>query len=432
MTSKHAIDSALAKMIRGRWLLGLALAAGALAGGGAAQGAVFYLQELGTPHSLGTAGVANPTNTEGADAAWSNPAGLAYLKHDHVMAGVQLIVPNMRFDSGVRTGGGDDGGNAGIATAVPSLFYGRKLSDRLGFGLALAGTMGGGVDYGSDFAGRYSTIRAELGALGLSPAFGYRVNDQWSLGAGVSIIYTLYEQELAINRSRLPGGQRGDGRLKIEKADDIGYQPFFSVNYRPREDLLLSMVYRAEMDVGLTGDVKVKNVSVPVAVDEVDLDWDNPQWLDFGLRYTHSPQDTFYFNAGWQDWSEFSGNRLGFSGGSLNPVVQLDRNFDDTWYAGLAFTHKNNAGAIYSFGLSYESAPVEDADRTFDLPVDAMVKLSGAYSWAGEKNLDFSLGGTVYVVGNAAIDQTSQGVRVQGSFDSNTILFLGGTLRYRF
>jgi long-subunit fatty acid transport protein len=32
-----------------------------------------YLSELGTPGSTGTAGVANPTNTFTADAAWTDP-----------------------------------------------------------------------------------------------------------------------------------------------------------------------------------------------------------------------------------------------------------------------------------------------------------------------------------------------------------------------
>ena len=42
----------------------------------------FYLAEVGTPHSLGTAGVANPTNIQSADAAWSNPAGMAFVQQD--------------------------------------------------------------------------------------------------------------------------------------------------------------------------------------------------------------------------------------------------------------------------------------------------------------------------------------------------------------
>ena len=34
-----------------------------------ASAAGFYLAEVGTPHSLGTAGVANPTNVLGADSS---------------------------------------------------------------------------------------------------------------------------------------------------------------------------------------------------------------------------------------------------------------------------------------------------------------------------------------------------------------------------
>ncbi|MGB5735253.1 MAG: hypothetical protein WBM40_12520, partial [Thiohalocapsa sp.] len=40
---------------------------------GSACGAGFYLTEVGTPGSLGTAGAANPTNTVSADASWTNP-----------------------------------------------------------------------------------------------------------------------------------------------------------------------------------------------------------------------------------------------------------------------------------------------------------------------------------------------------------------------
>mgnify|MGYP000107883153 FL=1 len=213
----------------------------------AAQGAGFYIQEVGTPRSLGTAGVANATST-GADAAWSNPAGMAFIDRDQMFAGVQLIVPKVEFDPGVATAGGDDGGNAGIPTAVPGFFYVHKHSDRLRLGLSLAGTMGGGFDYGNGFAGRYSTIQAQLGAVGLSPSLAYRVSERISVGAGVSILYTLFEQQIAINPAVVPTVNGDDGRLKIEDADDVGYQPYFSINYQFNDALLLSAVYRAEME----------------------------------------------------------------------------------------------------------------------------------------------------------------------------------------
>ena len=89
----------------------------------------------------------------------------------------------MEFDTSVATGGGSDGGNTGNPYCRAEFFYVHKYSDRVSFGLSLAGTMGGGVDYGKGFAGRYSTTRAELGAIGLSPSVGYRFNDSLSVGA---------------------------------------------------------------------------------------------------------------------------------------------------------------------------------------------------------------------------------------------------------
>lgn len=395
------------------------------------QAAGFYLQEVGTPHSLGTAGVANPTNIESADASWSNPAGMAFIKQDEFYAGAQLILPRMEFDPSVADAGGNDGHNAGSPVLVPSLFYVHRYTDRVSFGISLAGTMGGGVDYGDDFVGRYSTISAELSAIGLSPSVAYKVNDDFSVGAGVSMIYTLFEQDIAINPALVATVDGGDGRLKIEDADDIGFQPFFSVNYRPTDRLLLSLVYRAEMDVGLSGDVKVKNIAAPIGADSTDIDWTNPQWLELGVRYELSDRDTLHFNAGWQDWSEFSKNQLAFSGGFANPVVELDRNFKDTWHAGVAYSHRTGKGG-YSLGFSYDSSPVDDEDRTFDLPFDETFKLSGGYFWQGDRDLDFAVGGTLYLMGDAAIDQPAQGVRTKGEFDENLILFLGGTLRYVF
>lgn len=392
----------------------------------------FYIQEVGTPHSVGTAGVANPTNTVGADASWSNPAGMVYLDKDELFSGLQLVIPSIEFDSDIASGGGGDGGNAGKATAVPSVFYVRKVSDRLSLGLSLAGVMGGGVDYGRDFVGRYSIIRAELGAVALSPSVGYKVNDRLSVGAGVSVIYTRLDQEIGLNPALIPTTSGGDGRVEIKKADDIGYQPFFSLNYQLSDDLLLGVVYRAEMDVELSGELKFSNVALPIGANKIDIDWDNPQWLEVGLRYRYSDKDSLYVSGGWQDWSVFSQNQLAISGGFLNPVIKIDRQWKDTWHAGMAYSHKTGNDSGFSAGFSYDSSPVDDENRTFDFPVDEIFKVSAAYGWKGSKKFDYAVGGTLYLVGDAPISSLSQGVSVSGEFDKNAILLLGGTLRYVF
>jgi len=397
------------------------------------QGAGFYLSEIGTPGSLGTAGVANPTNTFGADSSWTNPAGMTGLQHDAMVGGMQLVLPKVEFDSAyVSPGtGGNDGGNAGNPAVVPSFFYVNKLTNNLRFGFSIAGIMGGGVDYGDNFVGRYSTIKAELGGLGISPSLGYRINDRFSVGAGVSIVHTRFDQDIAINQSAV---NAADAKLKIEKATDWGHQPFVGMTYQISDRALLGVVYRAEMDVELEGNVKIKNWQLPgsPAANDIDIDWDNPQTLDAGLKYQLDDSNTMFLQAGWQDWSEFSNNRLAFSGRNLNPVATIDRNFDDTWHAGIAFAHIEGDHGT-TIGFSYDSSPVDNQDRTLDLPFDETYKLSFAYGWMGSKQLDFSVGGTLYLIGDARINQTSiDGTQVSGKFDTNNILFLGGTFRYRF
>ncbi len=79
------------------------------------------------------------------------------------------------------------------------------------------------------------------------------------------------------------------------------------------------------------------------------------------------------------------------------------------WEAGIAYSHLEEDVRGYSVGVSYESSPVKDRLRTFDLPVDEFYKLSGSWFWKGNKNTDYSLGATLYMVDDANIDLTEQG-----------------------
>ena len=395
-----------------------------------AQAAGFYLSEVGSPASLGTGGVANPTNNFGADAAWTNPAGMTGLNRDQIFSGFQAVIPKVEFDSSTATAGGSDAGNAGNTAVIPSFFYVNGVNDRTRLGISLVAPMGGGVNYGDDFVGRYQTIRSELATVALSPAIGYKLTDRFSAGAGVSFVYTKFEQKIAINQAALVAPGTPDGAVRFDNATDWGYQPYLGITWQFTDRALLGVVYRAKMDVKLNGDVNFRHLAIPSpGVNETKIRWDNPQTLEAGLKYKLSDKNHLFLNAGWQDWSEFSNNQLEFSGGTLGT---LDRQWDDTWHAGIAFGHLDQVDSGYAVGFSYDSSPVDNKHRTFDLPVDEAYKLSAAYFWKGANKLDYSLGTTMYFIGNANIDLTVQGVRAAGKFDSNYILFLGGTVRYRF
>ena len=397
------------------------LAGVTLLAAGQSMAAGFYLTQVGTPMSIGTVGVANTVNTWGADAAWAQPAGMVNLKDDTVgVTGLTVLYPEMKFDSSVADAGGSDGGNAGEAAIIPSQFMVKRLSDRTSVGLAITAPLGGAMDYGDNFVGRYGAQMVALQGLGISPSIGYKVNDQLAIGAGVTITYTLFDEDVAIN---LPG-PAPDGKVKMEDLDDWGYQPFLGLTYHFSDRVMLGVVYRAEMDVNLEGDVKFRGVPLPGG--DVKLDWDNPQWLEAALRFDLNNNYYVAANLGWQDWSKFSENELEVTPG----VTVMDRDWKDTWRTGIAFGHMAGTRG-WSFGLSYDSSPVTDKNRTIDLPMDETLQAGASYFMEGKK-FSYALGASLMYAGDGKVDQTAQNVRFKGEFDTNLIFSLGGTVRYTF
>lgn len=391
-----------------------------------------YLSELGTPISVGTAGVGNVTNNIGADSVVTNPAGMTGIEDDRFLSGLQILVPSVRFDSDIATAGGSDGGNAGFVSAIPSAFTVKSMSDDWRLGVGITAPLGGGVDYGKDFVGRYQAQRSVMMGLAISPSVAYRVNNKLSLGAGVSVIYSNLDLDIAINQP----GSLPDGQVSIDKIDDWGYQGFLGLMYEMTDRLTIGALYKAESDVELEGDLSANTTilnNVTSKLDEVKVDFSYPQMVQIGLKYELTDTTLLMVDLDWEEWSAFGDTRLGIEGvGGGSTVTKFDRDWDDTWHVGLAMAHKLPDRQIFSWGISYDSSPVSDSNRTADLPVDEQVRLSLGYGKVISDKLDFALGTTFLWLGNGKIDQVAGGEQFKGEFSTNNIIFLSGTIYYKF
>jgi long-chain fatty acid transport protein len=392
-----------------------------------ARAAGFYLDNIGTPGSLGTAGAANVTNNWGPDAAWANPAGLVGIKGRRAMTtSLQVVAPTVEFDPDVAEAGGSDGGDAGDTALIPSFFYAQPLTDDWYFGFGVSALQGGGVDYGDDFAGRYGAIDVNLTGLGATWSMGYRVNERLSLGFGGTLVQTDFEQTIAVNQ-----GPAGDGKVKFRDLDDLGIQGILGLQYRVTERLMLGLTYRSEFDAELEGNIKFRNFVLPLpSQTNLDLDWTNPQWLEAGLRL-QAGGGFWFLRGNWQEWSEFSENQIGIDTNAGNIVQTLDRDWDDTWALGFAYASHPEASEGWSVGVTYESSAVDDDKRTIDLPVEENWQFSAAYGRMDrDKARGWSVGATLQVFGDAEVDQTAQGFRFAGEFEDYYIVYLGGTYRF--
>lgn len=393
-----------------------------------------YHSHIASPGSLGTAGVANVTNNWGTDSAWTNPAGMTGLKKDQVMVGMQVIAPNMKFDSSIAEAGGNDGGNAGVTALVPGVYAVKTLSDSFRLGFSVAVPLGGGVDYRDNFVGRYQAIKAELAGAFISPSFAYKVNDKLSVGAGVSMIYTLLDQDIAVNQP----GALPDGKVEFDELDDWSYQGFLGLTFQLTDKAMFGGVYRTQANVDLDGDIKFRNIQLPIInqitsnLDKVKIDFDLPQLINVGLKYDATDDLKFFMSLGWEDWSTFSKNRLNIAGGAAATTQSLDRNFKDTYHIGVGLAYDFGETQRIAAGVLYDSSPVDDKDRTADMPFDEQFQFSMGWGSRGQGRWGYSLAASYLYLGDGKIDQTAQGVRFKGEFDTNYAVAIGGMIRYSF
>ncbi len=386
-----------------------------------------YISEIGSPASVGTAGVANVVNNLEASSAFTNPAGMTGLEGDQMMGALQLVVPEIRFDSSIATAGGSDGGNAGETIVIPGFFWVKELTDEWKFGLSLVAPLGGGVDYGDNFVGRYQTTDASLQGIGISPSAGYKINDQTSIGFGVTAHYQIFEMGIAINRAPLG---LPDAKVDIEDATDWDFQPFFGLTHQINDRLLLGFVYRGEFDMDLEGDLEFSNTGpllnlLSSKADEATFGLDYAEVYNLGFKYEYRDDLTLIFSVNYETWSDFSENRIDIQGGVVSATI--DRNWDDTWGIGFGFALDRGDGKFFTFGVAYDESPVDDKDRTADLPFDEQFKF--ALGWVKETpNRKWSLGFTYINLGDGKMDQTTQNVRFRGKFDDNHLIFLSGAI----
>jgi long-chain fatty acid transport protein len=398
-----------------------------------------YLSELGTPASLGTAGSANVVNNKSADAVFTNPAGMTGIKEDVFLGGFQLVVPQIRFDSDIAEAGGSDGGNAGSVAAIPSLFVVKKLPNDFTAGFSITAPLGGGVDYGDNFVGRYQATRSVLTGLGISTSAGYKINDQWSIGAGITAIYTNLDSDIAI---RQQNGALPDGKMSINQIDGWSPQGYFGVTWQPTEKVFFGMIYRTKSDVELDGELSIKGVQGPPPVntilsslDDIEMDLTYAQLISVGMRYQANENLSLVMDFDWEDWSQLGKERIEISSNLLGSTVQhADFKWKDTYHVGAAFIYKLDDDSFFSSGMGYDSSPVDDKNRTFILPMDEQFKIGMAYAKQPTEgsNFAYSLGGSWIWFGDGKVDQTAQGVRSKGEFETNYAVFLGATFKYTF
>lgn len=387
---------------------------------------------------MGSASAGRVALAADASTASVNPAGMTRLDRSQMLAGVQMLYVKTEFDTDYAQFGGGDGGNAGGWVPAASFSYVHNVSSDLWLGVSVGSYFGLGLDYGKSWAGRYYVQEAEFITVGLNPGVGYRVNDNWSIGAGLSVMNSNLEQKTAIRN--LPLGQP-DGQLKIED-DDWGYGVNLGILYELNEHTRFGLTYRSEVDFEYKDTAELKGLGpvlggianvIGLTGSRVDLEMNLPQAFMFSAYHKATDQLALLGNIGWQEFSSFGDSAITLSSTTTRSLTQ-DRNFDDTWHFALGVQYEIGDPWLLSMGIAYDESPVSDRDRTPDMPLDRQWRYAAGLQYDLSEDMTFGCAYEFLDAGEADIDQNRGALAgaIMGDYSSNHIHFLNVNLIKRF
>ena len=403
------------------------------------QAAGLWLYEQAAP-DMGLAAAGRAALAQDASTVAYNPAGMTLLDRDQLEGGLLGIFVTAKFDSDSTTFSGGDGGDAGGFVPAGSFSYVHGLSEDLKLGLAMGSNFGLGLDYGSQWSGRYYVQEGEIVVMGVNPNIGYRVNDWLSVGAGFSILYGELNQKVAVNNPL----NNPDGQLKLD-ADDIGYGYNFGVLVEPSQKTRLGLTYRSKIDLEFDDAVSARNLSPALSTildlalgsnRKVDMELTVPQAVMFSIFHQLNDQWAIMGNVGWQDQSDFGKTGISLASSAGSNSVTADRNFHDTWHYAFGTQYRFAPQWLLSAGVAYDDSPVDDEDRTPDMPLDRQIRYATGLQYDLSEDVTIGAAYTFLDTGDAKIeidgaDNPLRGELV-GDYGSNYVNFFNVNVVYRF
>jgi long-chain fatty acid transport protein len=350
-----------------------------------------------------------------ASTSFHNPAGMTRIEGKEFMLGGALLYTNIEFDPAPTTPvPGGDGGQAGGPAPLVGGFYTHSITDKFKFGVNMISLSAAVVEYDDDWTGRYLNQEVSLFTITLNPTVAYKVNDWFSIGGGLGVVFAKLKNKLAVPTPS------GDGSAEID-GDDIAATFNLGVLFEPTEKTRIGIIYWYNTDLDFSGDIELNPLGLQVGIDtSVPL----AQFVRTGIYHEINKKFALLGTVAWENWSQFDNQNLSVSRGT----VTIPRNWDDTWHFAGGIHFRPSEPWLLQAGVSYDTSPVDAVDRTPDMPVDRQWRYSfGAQYDLSEK---VNIGGAFEYadLGKAEI----QNPLLVGDYKSNEIFFFAFNVNWKF
>ena len=390
----------------------------------AAQAAGFALIEQ-SASSMGNAFAGGGAAAEDASTIYFNPAGMTYIEGTQLVGALHLIKPNAEFSGTISPLGkpvGGNGGDAGDLAFVPNFYFKTDFNDSVKLGVGVNAPFGLKTEYDSTWKGRFHAIKSEVKTININPALAFKVNDQLSVGAGVSAMWAQAELTNAVNF-----GGFGEGSSKV-KGDDWGFGFNLGAIYQLTSDTRISTAYRSKINQNIEGDVTF-NLPNPALVGAapngaISASITLPENLSLSAFSKLNDKWDVMGDITWTRWSQFKELKIVRSNGAVLGGVATPENWDNTLRYSIGANYHYSDAIKLRAGLAYDEEAISDEFRTARIPGNDRKWLALGANWKVMPNSSIDVGYSHLFISDATIDSSKNEVNpakglLKGSYDGS-------------
>ena len=364
---------------------------------------------------LGRAFAGDAVIADNASVMARNAAAMALFDKTALSLGVNILKTDISVSDGVYTSltspsgtesSYDDAGGVSVSPNIHIIF---PINETFAVGVDLYSNFGTRTDFDDSFSGSEFGGLTDVKSLNLGLAASYRLNQQWSLGAGVDIIYGTGELKRTLSDDLGPYSG-----ITVLDADVAGFAVGFNVGavFELNKNNRFGLSYHYSPELEAKGDVTFNGVTS----EDDSLYLGLPDMAEFsGYHRITNTKYAVHYSVQWIGWSSFD-TLESDAFGTVNTYKWKDAmhfSIGGTYYLNETWTLRT--GYMYDMSAQDEvtSISVPDSDRQW---------LSGGftYHFSESSNVDF---GATYLFGkDVSVSESTALSSITGTTHADALL----------
>ncbi|MBC8126914.1 MAG: outer membrane protein transport protein, partial [Gloeobacteraceae cyanobacterium ES-bin-144] len=267
---------------------------------------------------------------DSAAAVFYNPAGMTQLTRPEAQVGAYAIVLGNEANINGKSYDADS-----EVQVAPSVFYAQPYNDKLSFGFGLNSPFGLGTEWGRDKPFSPVITEARLTYISATSAVAYKVTDELSIGASISLNYAdlLLEQGLGY-----------PGSYFKYAGDDFGVSGSLSIRWQPSEQHAFGLVYSSKSEFNLDGKTQS---NLFLTDNSASMDFMTPARIAGGYSYRPAPGWNIEANVEWLDYDSLNTLKLDTSSVPGTDSVPVTFDWQSSFIYEIGASYTNPDGYIF-------------------------------------------------------------------------------------